>query len=173
MPGFVKNKSCQINLISFCCIVTRTIDTENLIDKIYPDFAQTIEAVLHNTEKYSLVFIYLFLNFLLNIIIIFYCCSSTVVSIFFPPLPPTPAIPTSHPQSYPLWLCPCVLYTCCRKPLPRSAPLSPAPPLWLVSILFFFNFYFYSVTVVCLFSPSLHPTELDFVLTLLTERGKS
>ena len=36
---------------------------------------------------------------------IFYCRSSTVDSIFSPPVPPTPAIPTSHPVSvnYPLW----------------------------------------------------------------------
>ena len=37
---------------------------------------------------------------------------------FPPPLPPTPPIPTSHPWSYPLWFCPCVLYTCSWKPFP-------------------------------------------------------
>ena len=30
-----------------------------------------------------------------------YCCSSIVASICPPPLPTTPAIPTSHPRSYP------------------------------------------------------------------------
>ena len=42
----------------------------------------------------------------------FYCCSSTVVSICSPPLPSTPAIPTSHPLSCPpLVLSMCPLYT--------------------------------------------------------------
>ena len=35
--------------------VTRTVDTENLIDKIYPDFGQNVAAVPRNIEKkYSL-----------------------------------------------------------------------------------------------------------------------
>ena len=33
------------------------------------------------------------------------------VSIFSPPLPLTPPIPASHPRTYALWLCPCVLYS--------------------------------------------------------------
>ena len=49
----------------------------------------------------------------------FYCCSSTIVSIFTPPRPPpAPPIPASHPWTYPLWLCPCVLYTCSLMTLP-------------------------------------------------------
>ena len=41
----------------------------------------------------------------------FNCFSSTVVSVFLPPLPPTPAITTSHPQSYlPLALSMCPSY---------------------------------------------------------------
>ena len=47
---------------------------------------------------------------------LFYCCSSIVVSIFSPPLPIAPAIPTSHPQSYLLWFCPCVRYRCSWNP---------------------------------------------------------
>ena len=43
---------------------------------------------------------------------IFYCCSSTAVSIFTPPCPPTPPIPTSYSRNYSIWLCPSVLYTC-------------------------------------------------------------
>lgn len=46
-----ENKSCQINLISVYDRVTRTVDTENLIDKIHPDFGQDIETVLHNIEE--------------------------------------------------------------------------------------------------------------------------
>ena len=42
----------------------------------------------------------------------FYCCSSTVVSIFPPPLSPAPLTPISHPDSFSLWLCPWVPYTC-------------------------------------------------------------
>ena len=36
--------------------------------------------------------------------------------------------------------------------------------IWAISrycLVFFFNFYCYSITVVCLFSPSLHPTPAD------------
>ena len=53
-----------------------------------------------------LFFFLLFYLFLVKILFyffsfFFYCCSSTVVSIFPPLLPPTPAIPTSHPRHYP------------------------------------------------------------------------
>ena len=43
---------------------------------------------------YFFVFCFIFSHFL-------NCCSSTVVSIFPSPLPLTPAIPTSHPWSWP------------------------------------------------------------------------
>ena len=36
--------------------------------------------------------------------------------------------------------------------------LPPQPPRAFSFLFFFFNFYCYSITVVCLFSPSLHPT---------------
>ena len=38
------------------------------------------------------------------------------------------------------------------------------PSDWIQHILFFFNFYCYSITVVCLFSPSLHPTPAEHIL---------
>ena len=67
-----------------------------------------------------------------------YCCSNTVVSIFIPPQPPTPPIPASQPQTYPLWLCPCVLYTCSLMDLPLFSPIIPLPPTPLVTVSLFF-----------------------------------
>ena len=67
----------------------------------------------------------------------FYCCSSTVVSISpasFPPTHPSPP-PTLYPT--PLWLCPCVLYTCSWKPFPLFFPIPLPPPLWFLSVLNF------------------------------------
>ena len=37
---------------------------------------------------------------------------------FHPTMPSTTPMPTSHPQTYPLWLCPCVLYMCSLMALP-------------------------------------------------------
>ena len=61
-------------------------------------------------------------------------------SIFSPRLPPTPAIPTSHPQSYPrlaLLMGPLYMF------LDKSSPFSPhypfPPPLWLLSVFLTFN----------------------------------
>ena len=67
---------------------------------------------------------------------IFNCCSSTVVSIFTPPQPPPH--PTPPPTlDYPLWLCPCVLYTCFLMTLSPFPLLSPPPfPLLTVSLFF-------------------------------------
>ena len=49
----------------------------------------------------------------------YFYCSSTVVSIFPLPLPPTPAIPTSHPWFYhPLILSMCPLYMFVKTLLP-------------------------------------------------------
>ena len=63
----------------------------------------------------------------------FICCSITVVCIFSPPLPPTPAKPTSLPCFHPPpWFCPCVLYSSSRKPF---SPLSPShSPLAIVRL---------------------------------------
>ena len=67
----------------------------------------------------------------------FYCCSCTVVSIFPSLLSPAPPTPTSHPQSYPLWLCPWVLYTCSLMTLSLLSPVTPFPsPLVTVSLFF-------------------------------------
>ena len=76
--------------------------------------------------RYLLIFFfYIFKN----------CCSSIVVSIFPPPFPTSPSIPTFHLQSYPLWLCPCDLYTCSLKTLLLFSPIIPLPtPLWLLSV---------------------------------------
>ena len=68
----------------------------------------------------------------------FFYCSSTVVSIFNPPWSPTPPIPTSHPRTYPLWLCTCVLYTCSLMDLPLFSPIIPLPPTPLVTVSLFF-----------------------------------
>ena len=63
-----------------------------------------------------------------------------------PPLPPTPPISISYPQSYPLWLCLCVLYTCSLKTLPSFSPMIDLlPPLWSLSVCSLFPclwFYF-------------------------------
>ena len=60
-------------------------------------------------------YVYLFTYFILwevFFLAFFYCCSSTLVSIFIPPLLPTPRIPASYPRIHPLWLCPWALYAC-------------------------------------------------------------
>ena len=69
--------------------------------------------------------------------LIFYCFSSTVIPTFPLQFPPAPSLPTSHPWSYPLWLCPSVLYSCSWKPFPYFPPLS-FSPLPLVIVCFFF-----------------------------------
>ena len=43
------------------------------------------------------------------------------------PLSPALETPTSHPQSYPLWLCPWVLYTCSLLILHILFPVMPLP----------------------------------------------
>ena len=68
--------------------------------------------------------------------IIFYCCSSTVVSIFPPPLSPTPPAPTSHPQAYPpLALSMGPLYMLLDDSSTSFSPLSLSP---LVTVILFF-----------------------------------
>ena len=66
----------------------------------------------------------------LSISLFFYCCSSTIVSISPPTLHlPTPAIPISHPRSYPtLVLAMCPLYMFLDNPSPFPL-LYPPPPL--------------------------------------------
>ena len=51
---------------------------------------------------------FIFFIFYLFFLLLFkYSCAH-----FTPTTPPSPPIPTFHPQSYPTWLCPCVLCTC-------------------------------------------------------------
>ena len=62
-------------------------------------------------------------------------CSNTVVSIFPPPLSPTPSTVTSHSPSFPLWLCPWDLYTCSLMTLALLPSIMPLPPpLWSLSV---------------------------------------
>ena len=62
-----------------------------------------------------------FFFYLFPSLFFFYCCSSIHVSIFSPPLPPTPAIPTSSPWCYPpLALSKSPLYMFLDKPSPFS-----------------------------------------------------
>ena len=79
----------------------------------------------------------------------FNCCSSKVVS---PPWCPTPPIPSSHPQTYPLWLFPCVLYTCSLMDLPLFYPIVPLPhSFWLLSVCSLFQcFWLYFACLVLL-----------------------
>ena len=55
------------------------------------------------------------------IIFLFFYCLTTVISIFTTP------IPTPHPQTSPLLLCPCVFYTCSLMALPLLTPIIPLP----------------------------------------------
>ena len=90
-----------------------------------------------------------FFNFLS--FVLFYWCSRTVVSTFPPPLSPTPPNPSSHPQSYPLSLCPWVLYTCSLMTLPL---ISSIIPLFLPSgtlFVLYFNVWLYFACLLVLF----------------------
>ena len=63
---------------------------------------------------------------------IFYCCSSTVVSIFPPPFPPPHPSPPPTLNPFPLWLCPCVLYSSSWKSFSSLSP--PHSPLAIVRL---------------------------------------
>ena len=73
-------------------------------------------------------------SLILTVLLKNYCYSTTVVSIFTPPHPPVPSVPASHPRPYPLWLYPCVLYTCSLMALPLLSCLTSA----LVPVSLFF-----------------------------------
>ena len=77
--------------------------------------------------------------------LVFYCFSSTVVSIFTPPHTPASPILASHPQTYPCWLCPCVLYTCSLMALPLLSPIILSRPSYVS--LFFISMF---LVVFCL-----------------------
>ena len=86
---------------------------------------QALRKKIFNLKKIYYVFFSIFK--------LFYCCSIIVVSIFSPPLYPTPAKPTSLPCFHPLpWFCPCVLYSSSWKPF--STLSHPPSPLAMVRL---------------------------------------
>ena len=60
----------------------------------------------------------------------------------------SPSLPTHNP--FPVWLCPCVLYTCSLTALSLFTPVfTLSPPLWLLSVCSLFpSLWFYFA---CLF----------------------
>ena len=82
-------------------------------------------------------------SFFIFFIFLFNYCLRRVVSISLPPLPPSPAIPTSHPQSDPpLSLSMCPLYMFLDDPSP-FLHFSLPPPLWLLSVCSLFQCLWY------------------------------
>ena len=79
------------------------------------------------------IFIFFLLHFLIsNIFRFLKLLFKNNVSIFSPLWPPAPSIPTSHPLTHPLWLCPHVLHTGSLMACPLLSPIIPLPPpLWL------------------------------------------
>ena len=86
--------------------------------------------VFLNINNFNVYYIYLF------IIVV-----QVQLSPFLPPPlpPPHPSLPTTLNPN-PLWLCPCVLYTCSLMTLPPFSPLS--PPIYLRSVYCQFVLYF-------------------------------
>ena len=81
----------------------------------------------------------------------FHCCSSIVVSIFPPPLPFTPAIPTSHPWSCPhLVLSMCPLYMFLKTLLPFPPIIASYLPSGYCPFVLNFNVSAY-IFLACLF----------------------
>ena len=73
--------------------------------------------------------------FLLFYLLTYFIVVQVQLSPFSPHHTPAPPILTSHPQTYPLRLCPWVLYTCSLMALPLFSPIIPLPPpLWLLSV---------------------------------------
>ena len=70
---------------------------------------------------------------------------------FHPSTAPRPTHPASHPQSYPLWLCPCVLYICSLMDLPLFSSIIPSPlPSGYCQFVLYFNVFDY-IFFACLF----------------------
>ena len=88
---------------------------------LLPPYSRSNE--FHVAPYTSSLFFFYFLSIVFFSFVFFYSSSSTVVSIFLPTTSPIPPIP-----AYPLWLCPCVLYTYSLMTLPYFfPPLSPSP----------------------------------------------
>ena len=115
-----------------------------------------------------------FLYFLFNNV--FYCCPSIVVSIFPPPRAPALPIPASYAQTYPLWLCPWVLYTCSLMTLPPFPHIIPSHlpsgycqfvPLWLYFACLFVSLirlYLFLCATIYLSKPSCLKLKLISIL---------
>ena len=89
-------------------------------------------------------YIYLFIDIYFNVV-------QVVTSIFPPPWSPAPCIPTSYPQTYPIWLCPCVFYTCSLVDLPLFCPIITLPhPSGYCQFVLYFNLSGY-ILLACLF----------------------
>ena len=100
---------------------------------------------LTQLKKYIVIFIYFDNKFFIFKKKLLYCYSIIVVCIFSPPLPPTPAKPTSLPCFHPPpWFCPWVLYSSSWKPF---SPLS--PPCSLLAIV---RLFLISMSLVILFA---------------------
>ena len=106
------------------------------------DHGKTLATSTSFVLKFGLFFVTLvFFSFLY----FFYCCSSTVVSIFLPPLFPSPPTPTSYPQSFPsLTLSMSPLYMILMTPFPLFL-LSALPSNYCQFFLYF------NVFIFCLF----------------------
>ena len=53
--GFLRDKSCQTNLISFCDRVTSLVDAGNAMDIVYLDFSKAFDKVPHDILVRKLV----------------------------------------------------------------------------------------------------------------------
>lgn len=49
--GFVKVRSCTVNLISFYDKTTCPVDEEKVVDVVYPDLCKAFDIVSHGTLK--------------------------------------------------------------------------------------------------------------------------
>ena len=111
----------------------------NPFSKMVPT-QQTLKFFLI-VEKYTQYKIYLFL-ILYTFYFIFYYIFFTVVQVQLSPFSPHhspthPRLPPYDPT--PLWLCPCVLYTCSLMALPLLSPTIPLSPSSLVTVCLFFT----------------------------------
>ena len=96
-------------------------------------------------SQYKLVFLFwvFFLIFDTSLFFFFLLSFKYNCLHFHPTLP----ISASHPQTHPLWLCPCVLHTCSLM-ASSIIPCYPSPCSCLVAVTLFFNSM--SLVVFCL-----------------------